>query len=312
MIDKQGRSIEYLRLSVTPQCNLKCIYCNPADSDCCLTLNPAQIEIIVRQMVKLGIHKVRLTGGEPLMRADLEEIIARLSAIDGITDLPLTTNGVGLESRISSLSQAGVTRFNISLDSLDREKYKKITGADVFPTVMSAIDKALQMNIPVKLNAVLMRGVNDDDIGGFIGLARQYPLDIRFIELMPIGGYGEANRDQVMTREEILEAHPDLVFVGEGSGGVAQMYTAPGFCGRVGFISPISHQFCNTCNRVRMTAEGTIKPCLGDNGEVALAPFLNDEEALYHVIREAIFNKPKGHCFKEAYQSVRDMKRIGG
>lgn len=312
MIDAHGRKIEYLRLSVTQRCNLKCLYCNPAEADGCELLNPGQIEKIVGIMAQLGIRKVRLTGGEPLMCSDLEDIVKRLAGINGIDDLPLTTNGVGLETRIRRLHEAGVSRFNISLDSLDKVKYVRITGVNGFESVMRAVNRALELNISVKLNAVLMRGVNDDEIDDFINLAKHNPLEVRFIELMPIGDYGESNQDQVMKSEEILASRPYLQYIGEGVGGVAELYKASDFKGIVGFISPISHKFCHTCNRIRLTAEGTIKPCLGDNDEVPLAPLLNDESALYAAIENAIYTKPKGHCFDARYKSLRDMKRIGG
>jgi len=312
MIDAHGRKIEYLRLSVTQRCNLKCLYCNPSEVEDCALLTPKQIEKIVNFMTLMGIRKVRLTGGEPLMRSDLEDIIQRIAAIDGINDLPLSTNGIGLETRIHRLYEAGVTRFNISLDSLSREKYAGITGVDGLEAVIRAIRKALDLNISIKLNAVLMRGINDDEIDNFISLAKDNPLEVRFIELMPIGNYGESNQSRVIRSEEILASRPYLTYVGEGVEGVAELYKASDFKGIVGFISPVSHKFCRNCNRIRLTAEGTIKPCLGDNGEVSLVPLLNNDSELYEAIRNAIYKKPKGHCFDAGYKSLRDMKRIGG
>lgn len=312
MIDAHGRNIDYLRLSITQRCNLHCTYCNPAASDDCGLLNAEQIGRILRIMAKLGVTKVRLTGGEPLMRADLEDIIREAKRIPGIKDIPITTNGVGLAPRIEALHAAGVTRFNISLDTLQREKFQQITGVDGFEQVWAAIQKGMDMGLNLKLNAVLIRGINDDEIGDFIALAKKYPLEMRFIELMPIGQFGEDNQDKVISGDEILAAHPELCFKALGAAGVAELYTAPGFMGSVGFISPVNHKFCATCNRIRLTADGRIKPCLGDNGEVSLQGILDDDAALEAAIRDAIYNKPTGHCFEKGYKSLRDMKRIGG
>jgi len=312
MIDSHGRNIEYLRLSVTQKCNLNCLYCSPDKAGNCSLLSPEQIEKAVRIMAGLGIKKVRITGGEPLMRADLEQIIKRVAAIDGIKDIPMTTNAIGLYERIDSLKSAGITRFNISLDSMNREKYKSITGSDKFNSVMKSIYKAIENNISLKINAVLIKGKNDDEIDDFINFAKSYPVEVRFIELMPIGKFGEDNRDKVVTGDEILKSREYLKYIKDGASGVARLYSAKDFKGCVGFISPISHKFCSSCNRIRMTADGVIKPCLSDNGETDIMPFIDNEEELEKAIYNAIFNKPKGHCFDLGFRSIRDMKRIGG
>ncbi|MDL2225953.1 GTP 3',8-cyclase MoaA [Eubacteriales bacterium OttesenSCG-928-M02] len=312
MIDAFGREIRYLRLSVTERCNLRCLYCSPATTDGAELLTPDEIGNIVSIMVSYGVDKVRITGGEPLIRRDLEQIIHRLSAIDGISDLPMTTNGVGLDARISDLVKAGITRFNISLDTLDRDRYQQITGVDGLDSVLSAVDKGIAMGVDVKLNAVLIRGLNDGDVDGFLAYAKAHPVQVRFIELMPIGDYGEDNRDKVVESDEILARHPELLPVGRSSGGVATVYKGEGYLGSVGFISPISHQFCHECNRIRLTADGRIRPCLGDNGETNLQPYLGDDAALREAIHDGIYNKPRGHNFKDGFSSTRDMKHIGG
>lgn len=316
MKDQYGREIHYLRLSVTERCNLRCVYCSPSTQSHCEQLTAAEIERVVSIMVKLGINKVRVTGGEPLLREDLEEIIARIARIDGIRDIPMTTNGVGLSLRLDALAAAGLTRLNISLDTTDAARYERITQRDALSEVLSAIDAALKMELDVKLNAVLMRGVNDGDLDALIALTRDRPLALRFIELMPIGRFGEDNRDRVITKNEILARYSKLSFVERASGGVAEMYALAGYAGSIGFISPVSHSFCHDCNRIRLTSDGKIKPCLGNRGEVDLLPVLRDdlsgEDELRTLIERAIFEKPRRHAFDSAFSSDRSMNQIGG
>ena len=312
MIDALGRNIRYLRLSVTERCNLNCLYCSPAKDDPATLLKPDEIAKCVSIMVKLGVDKVRITGGEPLVRRDLEEIIAKLTAIDGIDDLPMTTNAVGLDLRIHDLVKAGISRFNISLDTLDRQRYKEITRVDGMDSVLRAVDLGLQLGVNVKLNAVLIRGVNDMDLPGFMEYVKETPVQVRFIELMPIGSYGEDNQDKVIHPEEVLAQFPELKPIGRASGGVATVYKADGMAGSIGFISPLSHAFCHECNRIRLTADGRIRPCLGDNGESDIRPYLNDEAALHKAIYDAIYHKPTGHHFQDGFASNRDMQHIGG
>lgn len=312
MIDALGREIRYLRLSVTERCNLNCMYCSPAKDDPAALLTPHEIGEAVGAFVRLGVDKVRITGGEPLCRQDLADIIRRLSAIPGIGDLPMTTNAVGLDVRIRELVKAGISRFNISLDTLDRERYREITRVDGLQSVLRAVDIALSLGVNVKLNAVLIRGVNDGDVSGFMDYVMEHPVEVRFIELMPIGAFGEDNQDKVVRQDEILAAYPGLSPVGTASGGVARVYAAPGMKGSIGFISPVSHKFCSTCNRVRLTADGRVRPCLGDNGEVDIRTYLGDEAALLAAIRDAVYRKPQGHHFESGFSSSRDMQHIGG
>ena len=319
MIDQYGRNIEYLRLSITENCNMKCIYCNP-DGTLCMPLDTQQMsvdEIIktVKSMVRVGIRKVRITGGEPTVRLDLIEIIRCIAALPGIEDLSMTTNGLRLFSLADELKTAGLHRLNISLDSLDAQKFAKITGGGKLETVLAGIDHALAIGLkPIKINTVLIRGINDDEIDGLIDLAKNRPIDIRFIELMPIGHFGESNQDKILTSDEILAKHPRLKpLQRDEQGAPAVYYKIEGYLGRIGFISPISHEFCADCNRIRVSADGQIRPCLGHNGEIDIKPFLLlDDDTFDKMIADIIFHKPRGHNFNTEFNSKRTMNRIGG
>lgn len=319
MRDRLDRNIEYLRLSVTQSCNLNCIYCSAGDEGStqgtCSRLAPEEFGAIVGHMAKLGIRYVRVTGGEPLTRPDICEIISVISRVDGIEDISMTTNGMNLEAMAKDLKKAGLKRLNISIDSLDSDKFKQITGGGRLDKVLAGVEKALEAGLtPVKLNTVLIKGVNDTEIDGFIGLAKDYPIEVRFIELMPIGAFGEKNRDNVVYNSSIIASRPYLKYYGDSTGnGPATLYRIDGYKGSIGFISPMSHKFCNCCNRIRLTCDGKIKPCLGNNGEVDIIETLrNDPSSLGEAIRAAIYNKPEGHNFKESFESQRNMKMIGG
>jgi cyclic pyranopterin phosphate synthase len=267
-------------------------------------------------MVTLGINKVRLTGGEPLMRPDLEQVIAAISSTGLIRDLSMTTNAQTLAPRASALKEAGLMRINISLDSLNPDTYREITGGGSLDKVFEGIDAALACGLsPVKLNCVVMRGTNDADIGAFISFARDKPVHVRFIEFMPIGTMDAAAKRVPTT--EILAAYPELTPVFPRTpvvhAGVASVYAAPGFRGTVGFISPITKRFCDQCNRIRVTPDGKLRPCLGDNTEVDLRPFLaKDHEALLETIRATVYHKPEGHHFRDGFTANRTMNKIGG
>ncbi len=316
MIDHLGRKIEYLRISVTQKCNMNCIYCNP-DKECessCDSLSVEDFKNIVKSMAKFGIKKVRLTGGEPLLRNDLCGIIKALSEIEGIEDISATTNGLRLKELAIPLKQAGLNRINISLDSLDEEKFGFITGGGKLKEVLDGIKAVVEAGLsPIKINVVLIKGVNDEEIDTFINLAKDNPIEVRFIELMPIGDFGKNNKEKIIYNSEILKMYPKLNPVESMSFGPAMMYTSVGFKGLIGFISPMSHQFCHLCNRIRLTCDGKIKPCLGENGEIDILTILrNNPERLDEVVEAAVFNKPKGHHFNEEYKSLRSMNKIGG
>lgn len=313
MIDRFGRKIEYLRLSVIDKCNLNCMYCLPDQHNTCNMMTRDQIVKIVQALASLGIRKVRLTGGEPLMRKDLEEIVKGISVIQGITDIPMTTNGVGLADRLDDLLAAGLTRLNISLDSMQPERYTEITGRNKLQNVLDSIEKSLQLGIELKINVVMMRDINGHEISDFINLARNNRLEVRFIELMPIGKYGEKHREQMISGREILTAHPELRPMGLSESGVADLYRGEGFRGRVGLITPISHGFCDSCNRIRITSDGIMKLCLGQNNEIDLLTILHDRpDQLKSILHDSIFNKPKGHEFSQSFSSNRSMGQIGG
>lgn len=320
MKDRFNREIKYLRISITENCNLKCIYCSPSEGEQCIEeqtkyLTAEEIELVVRSMAKIGISKVRITGGEPLVRKDACEIIERIANVPGVKDISLTTNGIMLNKMAEKLRAAGLTRLNISLDSLKEEKFSYITGGGNLKDTIAGIKKSLAVGLqPVKINTVLVKGINDDEIDSFIELTKDMPLQVRFIELMPIGPYGEANADKIIPNEDIIKAHPQLVFdYKSNKGQPATYYTIDGYKGKVGFISPMSHKFCSTCNRIRMTSDGKLKPCLGNNGEIDLIETIRKfPEKLDDLIQDTIFNKPQGHNFGKDFSSVRSMNKIGG
>lgn len=316
MIDNYGRKINYLRVSVTKRCNLNCSYCG-AKNEKSQELTPEQIEKIVRIFAFFGITKVRLTGGEPLVREDICEIAERISNIDGIKKLAVTTNGINLKKTAESLKKAGVTAVNISLDTTDNEQYKKITGSDGLGKVFEGIDECEKVGLsPIRLNAVLVRGENDSSAESLINIARDRKIDVRFIELMPFSDEGEDSK-LVIKGEEILERFPFLKpVIKEGTTdfekSVARYYEADGFKGRIGLITPVSDKFCSECNRIRLLSDGKVKPCLGNEEVFDLMPYIDDEDALRKEIEKAILSKPMEHKFSCGYGNSHGLNRIGG
>ena len=315
MLDQFGRNITYLRLSVTERCQLRCTYCRVEEGICpkAKELSPAEYERIVRACMQLGIQKVRLTGGEPLLRKDLLEIVERIARLEGLQDLSMTTNAQMLPGKAQLLKQAGLRRLNISLDSLKPEVFHELTGGDIQP-VLQGMEEAIEAELlPLKLNIVLVRGINEGEIDDFIALTRENPIDVRFIELMPIGDHGE-NTARRISNQEVLNARPYLQpLPARYSGQPSSDYQVPGYRGRVGFISPISHQFCADCNRIRVMSDGTLRPCLGVDREIPLNSALaKDDEALREAIQSAIFKKPAAHRFESCAFAERNMSRIGG
>jgi GTP 3',8-cyclase len=315
MKDDFGRDIYYLRLSVTDLCNLRCVYCMPEEgvekrchSD---ILSVEEIEEIVRASVACGIRKVRVTGGEPLVRKGIIEICRRLTAIPEIQELCITTNGTLLPQFAVPLREAGVKRLNISLDTLDSEKYKMITRTGSLKDALGGIDAALEAGFEnIKINAVLMGGVNDAEIPALLELTRKDNINVRFIELMPIGECAEWSHERFISNSKVLEMVPELYEV--GSSGVAKLYRLPGGIGTVGLISPISAHFCPSCNRIRITADGKLKPCLHSKEEVNLRGLHGRE--LVDTIRASVRLKPQQHHLDENTQSgaARNMNAIGG
>lgn len=311
MKDSFGRDITYLRVSVTERCNLNCVYCGK--TDCAKKeneLTAGEIAAIASAFADSGVTKIRLTGGEPLVRKDICTIAARLRALPGLRTLALTTNGVYLQQYAGPLKQAGVDSVNVSLDSTDGSVYRKLTGADVLQRVLGGIEEARRVGLtPVKINAVLMRGVNEDSADALIDLARTQAVDVRFIELMPFSDAGE-DAARVVTNNALLARFPFLQPL-HMRDGTAEMYTSPGFCGRVGFISPISHRFCGTCNRMRLLSDGRVKLCLGDETTVDLRPLVGQPDKLAAAVRDCIQRKPAGHRFGEQTQP-HGLNRTGG
>lgn len=319
MKDRLGREIEYLRISVTQNCNLNCIYCKPDNrhnaASCQGMLMPEEYKQIVGYMAELGIRKVRITGGEPLTRPDVCEIIDCISKIPGIADISMTTNGIKLGSLAKKLKNAGLKRLNISIDSLKEERYGFITGGGRLEDVMTGIEGALEVGLkPVRTNTVLIKGINDEEVDAFIDLAKDREVDVRFIELMPVGKYGEENSNKIVYNKDIIKARPWLVpYENTDFSQPAKYYKIAGFKGKIGFISPMSHKFCADCNRIRLTCDGKIKPCLGDNGEIDIMPILrNSPEKLAQLLSQAIYCKPEGHNFNKSFNSKRNMSMIGG
>lgn len=311
MKDNFGREISYLRVSVTQRCNLNCVYCGK--SDCAkkeTELSPETIGKLVKAFAKCGIRKVRITGGEPLVRDDICDIIRKVRSVEGIETVALTTNGVYLAKYAKEMKEAGLDSVNISLDSTDGSTYRHLTGADVIEKVMQGLDEAESAGLtPIKINAVLMKGVNDDSADNLIEIAKRRKIDVRFIELMPFSDSGE-DASLMVTRDEILAKYPFLTPIESGDG-PAEYYTADGFKGRVGLISPITHKFCGGCNRIRLLSDGKIKPCLGYDTAYDIMQFIDDEKKLVEETEKIIKMKPAGHSF-ESKGAAHGLNKTGG
>ncbi|MBQ7862458.1 MAG: GTP 3',8-cyclase MoaA [Clostridia bacterium] len=316
MIDRFNRDINYLRVSITKRCNLNCSYCG-AKKEAGVELTPVQIEKIVRAFADCGITKVRLTGGEPLVRQDITEIAQRIANINGIKKIALTTNGIFLKKYAEELKKVGVTAINISLDTTDKEQFRAITGYDGLDKVFEGIDECERVGLsPIRLNAVLTKGRNDNQAESLISIAKDRKIDVRFIELMPFSSDGE--RDElVVTGEEILKSFPDLKpFIKDGTTdfekSVARYYTAEGYKGRIGFITPVSNRFCSECNRIRLLSDGKIKPCLGNDAVYDIMHVIENEEGLRKEIEKIIMSKPREHSFSCGYGNHHGLNLIGG
>lgn len=316
MIDTYGRNINYLRVSVTKRCNLNCTYCGADCHGKDYELTAEQIEKIVKVFADFGIDKVRLTGGEPLLRPDICHIAERISSIKGIRKLALTTNGIRLKEFALPLKKAGITAVNISLDTTDKEQFKKITGTDALERVFDGIDQCEKAGIsPIRLNAVLIRGQNDEQAESLINIAKTRKIDVRFIELMPFSDAGE-NEKLVVKGEELLKRFPFLKPVKvQGSSfekSVARYYESNSFKGRIGLITPVSDKFCSECNRIRLLSDGKVKPCLGNEETFDLLEVINNEALLRERIRQAILSKPMEHKFSCGYGNNHGLNKIGG
>ncbi len=315
MKDLYQREITYLRVSVTDLCNLRCRYCMPegvCQKSCAEILRFEEIAEIVAAAAQLGVYKVRITGGEPLVRRGIVDLCRMVAEVPGIREVALTTNGLLLPRYAQALRQAGVHRVNISLDTMDAEKYRRITGGGSLQGVLDGIHAAIEAGLtPVKLNVVLIGGFNEDEIADFVALTREHPLEVRFIELMPMGG--DFGREAYLPNRTVLERVPALVPVEGESGSVSRLYRLPEGVGRVGLISPLSHHFCGSCNRLRLTSEGNIKPCLHSNQEIRVRGLHGEE--LLEALRGSIRRKPVQHGQLDAEhfsEAGRTMNTIGG
>jgi cyclic pyranopterin phosphate synthase len=327
LLDDYYRNINYLRLSITDLCNLRCRYCMPEEGVDLIEhgdlLTYEEILGVVEVFARNGISKIRLTGGEPLVRKGVVDLIKGIGKIEGIKDLSLTTNGVLLREYAKDLAEAGLRRINISLDTLRPERFAYITRRDKFKEVWEGIEAALRYRLsPVKINVVAIKGFNDDEVQEFARLSLTYPLHIRFIEFMPVGGgsdwHGEGGISSSQIMKEIREIG-ELIPIGpQANDGPAQRYYIKGGKGEIGFISPISSHFCAQCNRLRLTPDGRIRTCLFSDDEIDLKGVVResggDEAKVEEILYQALQAKPEGHHIGDVRfkKCQRGMHAIGG
>lgn len=314
MEDRFNRNINYARISITDNCNLKCIYCMPNGYKPCdkKIINREEIKTLVEALASLGIKRIRLTGGEPLIRGDIVQIINDIKGVPGIEDIGITTNGILLYNMIDDLENAGLKRVNISLDSLKPETFKKITGGSI-EKVINSIEKCISKGIKVKINMVPILGINDGEIMDFIRLTEKLDMDVRFIELMPIGpgvDYKGIKSDDIKK----LLGELNMTKVENFGGGPSDVYKLDKHIGRIGFISPMTHNFCSQCNRVRITSDGKLKTCLHNSDEIELMKYINDRDKLIEVLHDGIYSKYEKHTMDvdKVSRSQRKMVGIGG
>lgn len=317
MTDRYGRKINYMRISVTELCNLRCRYCMPEEGVCKKShqemLREDEIIMAVEAAASLGVNKLRITGGEPLVKKNILSICRRAAGVAGIDELCLTTNGTLLPELALPLKEAGVHRLNISLDTLRPERYSYITRTGSLEQAIRGIEAALEAGFEkLKINTVLIGGFNEDEIEELAQLTRLYPLDLRFIEMMPMYDGGDFGPEAFIPYTRVLERLPELESV-QPDGGVARLFRLPGALGRVGLISPVNAHFCGQCNRIRLTADGKLKPCLHSPEEYSIKGL--DREEMRAVMEKVIHNKPEWHGLLDAEnrsRAGRNMNQIGG
>jgi cyclic pyranopterin phosphate synthase len=329
MLDQYNREINYLRVSITDRCNLRCVYCRPKEG---LSLHGhedilryEEILRVVAVAVKLGLVKIRVTGGEPLVRRGCMEFLAALKKISGLRDISLTTNGILLENFAPSIYDAGIGRINVSLDSLNPDKYFHITNGGDLRAVLRGITRAEEVGFaPIKINTVAIRGFNEDEVLDFVRLAIRKPYQVRFIELMPIGQNQLTDGQAYLPGRELIEKisrYYELEKVPDKKNradGPATIFRVQGGRGEIGFINPVSDHFCATCNRLRLTADGKLRMCLLREKEIDLKKALRghcSDAELERLIVEAIFSKPQKHdlvCTGNSLRKCRNMSAIGG
>ena len=324
MKDQQNRRIDYMRISITDRCNLRCVYCMPEEGIPCMKheeiLSFEEIRRVAKAAWNLGVRKIKLTGGEPLVRKDIAHLIAILRKEVHMEQVTLTTNGVLLSEMAKELKEAGLTGVNISLDTLDKKRYEEITRRDRLDDVLNGMKECIVVGIPVKINCVPVREFNEDELISIAELAKKYPVSVRFIEMMPIG-YGK--QYQPISNDEILQLLEQnygkaTVSTKRYGNGPAVYYEFQGFQKGIGFISAVSHEFCENCNRVRLTSDGRLKLCLHHRDGIDLRELLRSgikEKALTDVMEQAIMRKPISHQFFEKEiedEETRAMVQIGG
>ncbi|WKY45622.1 GTP 3',8-cyclase MoaA [Eubacteriaceae bacterium ES2] len=319
MKDHYGRKINYMRISVTDLCNLRCVYCMPEEGiqkhQHQKNMSFEEIISLIKAGTQLGIDKIRLTGGEPMVRNGIVELVEAIGQIEGIRDLTMTTNGILLPKYAKDLKNAGLNRVNISLDTFDEKKYHQITRWGKLDDVMAGIEAALAVGMkPIKINTVLINGFNDDEIDQFVNFTIENPVDVRFIELMPLGESSNYAENKYLSNAEVLKRVPELMAVLEPEKtGPAEYYQLPGARGRVGLINPISKHFCSECNRIRVTTDGKIKPCLHSDNEIDILKLRDQGLTYLQILEKAIGAKPERHMLEDnEKQMVRNMNEIGG
>ncbi len=323
MKDKWKRNINYIRISVTDRCNLRCCYCMPEEGieweseDQYLSFD--EIEKIVQAGAQIGIEKIKITGGEPLVRKGVTSLIANLKKISGIQQVTLTTNGVLLEENVDELVKAHIDSINVNLPSMDQKSYMEITRRDEFFQVYRGIEKAIRQGLQIRINCVNRENLLDSEIQEFLALIKKYQISVRFIEMMPIG-YGKLyktrDNDDIYKKIEELSNEKLTTSTFKGNG-PAIYYDLKGYLGNIGFVSAVTHQFCDSCNRVRVSAQGDMKLCLNHDVGISLKKFAQTGtiQELKKAMEQAIYEKPKEHCFYQEEQKdieLKNMVQIGG
>lgn len=324
-LDSYGRRINYLRISLTDRCNMRCVYCMPEIGMKFMPrpelLTTDELLLVIRAAARAGFQKIRLTGGEPTLRPDIVEIVREIKRTPGITHIAMTTNALRLEQLAEPLHAAGLNRVNISIDTLDAEKFRRMTRGGMFAKVWAGIEAADRVGLhPIKLNSVVVRGMNDDEVPQLAALTLRYPWEMRFIEVMPLTGVADVAHDGVVNTAELIErltaAFGPLEDLGLAPADSARRYRIPGAPGKLGFISSVSEPFCATCNRMRLTSDGRLHLCLLRDNEVDLRAAVRGGatvDDIEQIIRHAVMIKPWGHGLPDGVlPTLRGMSELGG
>jgi GTP 3',8-cyclase len=324
--DSFRRAISYMRISITDRCNLRCVYCMPPEGMPWMPhseiLTFEEIERVVRATATVGLRKIRITGGEPLVRSDVVKLVSRLAAVPGIDDIAMTTNAVLMTKLAAPLAQAGLKRINVSLDTLRPDRFAAITRGGSLEQVLRGIEAAERAGLsPIKINAVVLRGTNDDEVADLARLSLERAWHVRFIEAMPLDGNLPVEGDGFISADEILDSLKELgpleSYEGPRGNGPAQYFRLPGAAGSLGVISPMTHYFCESCNRVRLTADGRLRLCLFAREEIDLRTPLRQgatEEEIVGIFQRAILSKPQRHNLSvgQSNCTVKALSEIGG